>query len=302
MSQQLDLRDLAYFEAIADTGHVGRAAERMFRTPPALTLSVRRLERVLGTSLFEPVGRGIRLTPAGEALRARARRLRIAADETVQEVGDVARGFVGHVRLGISPSMAQPLLQSVCRMLMAEAHGVTLKTVIGQGDVLNAALRAGELDIIVATHSHSDDFESHPILSDTVVVAASASHEVFRKKRLGLADLVPYRWLLPPPSVQSRQWLDQVFMQHGLPGPTVQVETNLMLALPQLIEETGLISFISRPQLGPGRGLDLKEVPLKATTLKRRFHAIHRKDSYLSPVAQRLLTLLRTRGDGLLEY
>ena len=67
MANELDLRDLRYFEVIAETGNMGRAARALFRTQPALTGCVRRLEGTLGTQLFERVGRGIRLTAAGEA-------------------------------------------------------------------------------------------------------------------------------------------------------------------------------------------------------------------------------------------
>ena len=80
MAYQLDLRDLRYFETIAELGHLGQAAKRVHRTQPALTSCVRRLEAAFGTPLFERVGRGIRLTPAGALLLARAQRLRLAAD------------------------------------------------------------------------------------------------------------------------------------------------------------------------------------------------------------------------------
>src|SRR5687768_4488880 len=70
MADRLDLRDLRYFEAIADAGHVGRAAKALHRTQPALTGAIRRLEETLGTRLFERAGRGIRLTAAGEALHS----------------------------------------------------------------------------------------------------------------------------------------------------------------------------------------------------------------------------------------
>ena len=80
MTNQLDLRDLRYFEAIAEAGHLGKAASKLHRSQPALTGCVRRLEATLGTALFERVGRGIRLTAAGEALARRARRPEIVAD------------------------------------------------------------------------------------------------------------------------------------------------------------------------------------------------------------------------------
>jgi DNA-binding transcriptional LysR family regulator len=102
--------------------------------------------------------------------------------------------------------------------------------------------------------------------------------------------------VLAAPAVETRQWLDHVFDQAGLPRPTVQIETNLVLLLPPLIEQTGLLSFISRRHLGPGRvGAALKEIKLKETTMRRTFKLIYRKNSYLPPAAQRLVSLLGTK-------
>ncbi|HET9650715.1 MAG TPA: LysR substrate-binding domain-containing protein, partial [Usitatibacter sp.] len=103
-----------------------------------------------------------------------------------------------------------------------------------------------------------------------------------------------YRWILAPSSVGTRQWLDHAFLAHGLPAPTVQIETNLVLLLPALIEQNRLLSFISRRNID--RGTRLKEVALKETTMKRRFAVSYRKDSYLSPAAERFVELVRTRG------
>lgn len=54
----MDLRDLAYFEVIADLGHMGRAADKLGRTQPALTKCIQRLEELVGADLFEWTGRG----------------------------------------------------------------------------------------------------------------------------------------------------------------------------------------------------------------------------------------------------
>src|SRR5260221_327879 len=60
----LHLRDLRFFEIVADLGHLGRAAEQLGRTQPALSKCIQRLELTVGGALFERAGRGIRLTPA----------------------------------------------------------------------------------------------------------------------------------------------------------------------------------------------------------------------------------------------
>jgi DNA-binding transcriptional LysR family regulator len=298
MANQLDLRDLRYFEVIAETGHLGRAAKKLFRTQPALTGCVRRLEATLGAPLFERVGRGIRLTAAGEALLSRARSLRIASEDAVREIGDLGRGLAGMIRVGTVPTVARFLLPPLTREFLKEAPGVTIKSFIGQNDVLRNALKAGELDLIVSFIPRGDESElvHHEILEDDVVVVASRAHAVHRK-RARMKDLLDYRWVLAAPGVATRQWIDHAFTTRGLPAPSVQIETNILLMLPPLIETNNLLSFISRRHAGPGSVL--REVPLKETTMRRKFAVTYRRDSYLSPAGRRFVELLRARGDEL---
>src|SRR5690242_11191161 len=206
MALQLDLRDLRYFETIAELEHVGRAAERLHLTQPALTRCVRRLEEAFGTPLFERVGRGIRLTPAGQKLLARARRLHLAADETAREMLDFARGESGQVQLGIVPTAAQYVLPPVCRALLRQAPNISLKITIGQNDVLTPLIKAGDLDVMISFAGLADEeLQAHAILDDVMVVAASRSHALFRSKsRPALSSLLEHRWVLPPRSVESR--------------------------------------------------------------------------------------------------
>ena len=304
MTIHLDLRDLRYFEAIADLGHLGRAADHLHLTQPALTRCIRRLEAMFGTDLFQRAGRGIRLTPAGEALLARSRRLHVAGDETIREMVDLARGDSGPITLGIVPTAAQFLLPPLWRALLAETHDVFLKTVIGQNDVLTPLLQAGELDLMLSFRHRTDEgLEAYTIAEDVMVVAASKTHEILRRKpRARMSDLVRYRWVLAAPSVESRRWLDNAFDAHSLARPMPQIETNLVLLMPQLIQQTNLLTFISRRHLtASGIGAALREVPIKETTMRRVLTVMHRKDAYLPPAARRLLTLVRKSGKALFQ-
>src|SRR5688572_8464977 len=82
----MDLRDLGYFQRVAELGHVGKAAEQLGRTQPALSKSIRRLEDAVGAQLFERVGRSLRLTAMGEALLIRAHHLSRYVDMTLREL------------------------------------------------------------------------------------------------------------------------------------------------------------------------------------------------------------------------
>lgn len=85
----VDLRDLKYFEVIAELEHIGRAAERLDKTQPALTNCVRRLEDECGAILLEKAGRGVRLTAAGHVLWKWAQRARVDAESACREIGNI---------------------------------------------------------------------------------------------------------------------------------------------------------------------------------------------------------------------
>jgi DNA-binding transcriptional LysR family regulator len=288
----MDLRDLRYFETIATLEHVGRAAQKLHRTQPALTSSIRRLERECGTPLFEKAGRGIRLTAAGRALLQWARRLRLDVEDAKREIGAIGHGLAGHVRIGVVPTAAQFLLPGAVHRLLAEAPEVTLKTVVGLIDTLKPLLRSGELDLMVGTESAEEvGFSQTRLAEDYIVVAAHTGHQVLRGKP-ALRDLCNYQWVLQPPGAPTRDWLEHAFERHGLPRPRVQIESSSLLMLPALIAETGLLSFISRHHLAQ-RGTPLREVPLKETTMRRRLVVVSRSNGYLPPAAKRLIELLR---------
>jgi DNA-binding transcriptional LysR family regulator len=296
----MDLRDLRYFETIAELQHVGRATAKLHRTQPALTSSVRRLEQDCGAALFEKAGRGIRLTEAGKVLHKWAQRMRFDVDDAKREIAAIGKGLAGHVRIGIVPTAAQFLLPPVARQLLQEAPEVTLSTTVGLIDSLLPKLRAGEIDMMVGTESaDGSGLDSRVLTEDPVVVAAVASHELFRGEPT-LKDLTRYRWALQPPGAPTRDWLDHTFDRKRLPRPRVQVESTMRLVLPALIAQTGLLSFVSRHHLTTGLAKSgLKEVPVKEAVMRRRLVVSCRSNSFLSPAASRVIELFATDRSGL---
>ena len=139
---------------------------------------------------------------------------------------------------------------------------------------------------------------SKVLAEDAIVVAASASHALFRQKaKVSLKDLTRYRWALQPPGAPTRDWLDHTFDRRRLPRPDVQVESTMLLMLPALIAETGLLSFISRHHLSGKRGAPLREIPLEEATMRRRMVVSYREGGFLAPAAERLVALLEQAGD-----
>lgn len=297
----INLRDLGYFEVVAELGHLGQAAERLGRTQPALSKCLQRLEDAFGAPLFSRAGRGIQLTAVGEVLLARARLLRTASEEALREVSDFAQGNAGHVRIGSGPIAADHVLPALCQLLLSEAPDTTMDITVGPSMVLREQLREGSIDLLIGLVPPADPlFQTHAIFDDAAVVATSPEHPVFALPQVTLQALSRYGWVLPAASIPSRQWLDAVFQSHGLPVPRVQISANSIPLLPALIVRTGLLSFVSRRTLGQGSHGVLKEVPLPETTLQRTLGVTYRRGAYLSPAARRLVSLLQSRGAGLM--
>jgi DNA-binding transcriptional LysR family regulator len=297
----LNFSDLKSFEVIATLGHLGKAASQLGRTQPALTKCVQRLELSFGCALFERHGRGIKLTSVGEVLLARARQLLGASEDAIREVSDYAKGNAGHVRIGCGPIAADHVLPEICNLLLAEAPETTIDITVAQSTDLRQRLIEGDIDLLIGLAPGEDDaFITHSIVEDVVVIAANINHPVFRLKKITMKSLLPWRWVLPVAAIPSRQWLDATFQSHGLPAPEVQINANSIPLMPGLIARTELLSFLSRHTLSTSaHSSQLREVPLKDATLHRRLGVTYRREGYLSPAAQRLVTLLRTKGEGL---
>lgn len=291
----MDLRDLTYFQTIAELGHLGRAADVVHRTKPALSKCIRRLEAEVGAPLFRREGRRILLTDVGDVLLRKARQMRIAMDETIAEVSGYADGSIGHVRIGTGPTVAEYILPDLFTRIVQEHPGLTTEMTVGLGNMLRSALVDNRLDMIISTILPTDDdrFSVHHFATDEVVVVASPRHPL-RRKKFRMADLLDYKWMLPDRSVASRQWIDGAFTLKGYRTPDVLIESSSLQLLPLLIERTDILGFTPRNNLKAGRiAAPLVELPFEATTMRRRIGVLYRKVPGLSPALARLLRLVQ---------
>ncbi|MBN2629763.1 MAG: LysR family transcriptional regulator [Rhodobacteraceae bacterium] len=145
----ISMRHLRYFDALAQHGHFGRAAEMCAISQPALSIQIKELEEMLGASLVERGARQIRLTPLGDAFALRVRDILRAVDE----LGDLARAsfspLMGRLRIGVIPTVAPYLLPRVIKALVARYPGLDLRPREAVTQTLIAELLEGRLDTAI---------------------------------------------------------------------------------------------------------------------------------------------------------
>ncbi len=171
----LSIKQLRYFTALAREGHFGRAAERCAISQPALSLQIKELEEGLGAPLVERGARRIRLTALGEAFALRAGEILRA----VEELGDLARAsrgpLTGIVRLGVIPTVAPYLLPRIIKALAQTAPQLDLRPREAVTQRLIGELMEGRLDCaIVALPISEPSLHEEPLFEEEFVLVRPA--------------------------------------------------------------------------------------------------------------------------------
>lgn len=290
----MELRDIEYFAVVAEHGNLRRASEALGLSPPALSKSLRRLEKSMQAKLVERTPKGVVLTPVGGALLAQVRRLRITLRDIRREAQDLSRGSAGHLRIGVGATTVEDLPES-CAALLKEAPNLTAQIIVADNDVMVPALYNGELDLIfniIPDSPYAGCVQEH-LFDDVFVVCASADHRLTRRRRLPLAELAHERWTLSAPAVLNVQHIHRVFHASGLPAPQVAIEARPLGLRLQICASTDLLSFSARRTLQLLARFRIKELPVKELEWHRAVGVIYRNESYLPPAARRLIRLLK---------
>jgi DNA-binding transcriptional LysR family regulator len=293
----MELRDIEYFAVVAEQGSVRRAAEALDLSPPALSMSLRRLEKVVGAKLVTRTPKGVEPTAVGSALLAQARRIRLTLEDAAREVADLAHGRAGHLRIGTSYGNSEVSLPAVCNALLTESPKITLTVGVRENNTLLVALRRGDLDLAVVDYVQgpSPDFGHSVVRQDEFIVYCAASHRLARSKLLDIRDLAQERWASTSTSAYtSSQSLSRLFDSHGLPPPRISLVTESGGFRQWVVAHSDLLGLGKKRVIqAVASRLRLTILPVKNLRWVRTVAVAYRKEGYLSPAARRFIELLK---------
>jgi DNA-binding transcriptional LysR family regulator len=173
----VQLQQLKYFVAVADSRHFTHAAELTGVSQPSLSKQIHVLESDLGASLFTRTRGNVALTPAGEALLPHARRILADADSARLEIAELVGLRRGRLRLGATPSLCTSLVAPLLRRYQRSYPGVRLHIEEDGSQDLVANLTRGGLDlalIVLPAGGTDPALTAEPILRESLVVARCA--------------------------------------------------------------------------------------------------------------------------------
>ncbi len=243
----MELRHLRYFVTIAEVESFRRAAERLHVSQSPLSRQMQDLEEEMGVELFEPEGRGIKLTAAGRSFAERARNILASVDAAVDEAKGVAEGRLGTVAIGFETGTTfMGALLSLVAAFRRRTPRVGLQLAPLSSVEQWAALRQGTIAFGYGAYAPTDDALDHlEMTRDRLGLLLSPDHWLARLKTIRLRDIEGERVILQPRQLYPRLHADLIAAARE-EGATLRVTAEVMdlEALMALVAIGDAITFV----------------------------------------------------------
>jgi LysR family transcriptional regulator, hydrogen peroxide-inducible genes activator len=289
----MELHQLRYFVAVAQTGNFTRAAERCHVSQPSLSQQVLKLERRLGQPLLNRLGRRAVLTDAGRLLLDRATAILAAVDEAERRLADGDGAPGGRLAVGAIPTIAPYLLPPALEGFGRRCPGVELAV---QEDVtrnLVAAVVEGELDLaVVALPIAEERLHLEPVLTEALLVAAPRGHPLTRRRQITLQDLNAERFILLNEMHCLGEQVLSLCRAHDC-QPIIACRSAQIATVQALIALGQGVSLLPEMACRADPGKRLVYRPVANAESRRTIAAAWHRHSYHSPAAECFLAELR---------
>jgi LysR family transcriptional regulator, hydrogen peroxide-inducible genes activator len=186
----MEVHQLRYFCAVAETGSFTRAAEREQVAQPSLSQQIMKLEEELSVRLFDRLGRSVRLTDLGQIFLPRARAILMELKAAKEEVAERQSTVSGPVSVGVIPTIAPYFMPSRLALFSRKYPQATVTVVEDVTVRLLDRLRAGLIDLaVMALPARGHDLESFPLRTERLYAIVPRGHRLAKKRSLQMKEL-----------------------------------------------------------------------------------------------------------------
>jgi DNA-binding transcriptional LysR family regulator len=289
----MDYDQLASFLEVAKLQSFSRAAEKIYRTQPAISAQVRLLEQECGEKLFDRSGKKVLLTPAGEILQRYAQRIIELNKEALQAIAELNQTAPAKQHIGANDDTSLSVLPKTYARFRELYPLVQISIYRNFSHKILQKVQVGAIEVgIVTLPQSANNMEAIPVFHDEMQVIVPASHPLAANRSATVEEVANFPLILPKTG-HTRVVLDRLLRAHR-----EHLQVSMELASVETIKKfvgAGLgISIISRAyaQAEVAAGL-VKLIPLEGLKLYRELGLIYRRDRYLSLPAKVFIETVR---------
>ncbi len=281
--------------AVAERGSLRAAARHLGVAQPAITRSLRELERELGVPLFERQAKGMVLTPLGEVFLRRARaaqsELQRAQDELEQYQGEAS----GQLRVCLSTASHIALLPATLAPFRKRYPKVKLDIIESLFSTTEAALKDGTIDCYIgplAEDSLTSDLLAEKLFDNQRVVLGRKGHPL--AAATSLSELIDADWIATTVTIRRDAELGPIFRKHGLPLPNIAVNSGSALTMITVAAYSDLLTMLPIQWTGfPWTENLLQRIHVKELLPAAPIYIVRRASLPLTPVAEYFCDMIR---------
>jgi DNA-binding transcriptional LysR family regulator len=299
----MELMQLEMFVAAAEEPSLQRAAERVFRTQPAVTIALHKLEEEVGAPLFDRSSRaGSSLTESGRLLYEYAQRILGARDEALAALAEVHSLRRGRVRVGANESTCLYVLPGLVAAFRDRFPDIRIEILRQPPAKLPKELRERDLDIAILSFApEARDLEARPILRDGLVLIAAPDHALATRDGVHIRELGSEALIAPRRSSGSRKALAEAFHRVQVPF-NYAIENCSFEAIKKLVASGAGIGFVPRMCVrGEVERGELAIVPVEGFRHERTLWAVRRRSEAHSNAADAFFDIIEELCTGLSE-
>ena len=241
----MELKQLEYFVRVAELGRFTRASISLDIAQPALSRKVRMLELEFGQTLLLRNGRGVTTTDAGKLLLEYGRNILYQTQRLSEELGRARGALVGHVALGLPPSLLKILAVPILRQFKLRLPAAKLSIREGLSNSMHEALLAGRLDLaLLYNAAQLPDVDLQPLLQEEMFLVAHKNNTQMPDE-ISIPDLVNYPLIVPTRPNAIRMLIEQELANFGK-HPSIALEIDGVSTILDLVSENFGYAILSR--------------------------------------------------------
>jgi DNA-binding transcriptional LysR family regulator len=296
-------QQLRAFEAAARLMSVTQAARELHVSQPTVSVQLRELAALVGEPLFEPVGRGIRLTPAGEALQATVSDIAACWQRFEGRLGDLSGLLRGRLRIA-AVTTAEYFVPDLLGPFAALHPGVEIDLAVENRDRVIARLHRQADDLAVMMLPPDGlPLHSQPFLDNPLIVIAPRGHPLAHSAEpVRLTALASERWLMREPGSGTRMVAEKHFADHGF-APRIAMSLGSNEAIKHAVGAGLGMAVISALTVKTGHEPRTDDpdapwvrLPVEGFPINRQWSLVWRSDTPLAAPAQRFVAYLRGKN------
>ncbi|MDQ3013342.1 MAG: LysR family transcriptional regulator [Acidobacteriota bacterium] len=294
----MDLSQLEIFLSIAEEKSFSRAAEKMLRTQPAISIAIKRLEEELGETLFDRSSKNGSMTEAGKILFSYAQRMLNLRDEAREAVSELRGMFRGRLTIGANESTSLYLLPPLLMEYRKRNPKIKIEVFRNVSEKIPLEVQERNLDFgFLSYDPMNPQLQSIEIHRDELVLVVPPKHRLAKQKQVAVKDLGEEQFVAHNVKTPSRTKIFELFAQNRTP-----LNICIELATLETIKEFVLlgvgIGILPRlaveNEVKTGR---LVEVQVKGMKIEKTIRLVYRREASLSHAAKSFLEIVKDRSE-----